>query len=97
MIRPSPRLAAAALTFCLALGACGGGDDDGGDAASGDSVKSLRVLDYYANEPDKTRIAKLLDDCGKTAGVTIQREAVPGDTLIRRSCSRARPRPCPTC
>jgi multiple sugar transport system substrate-binding protein len=84
MIRLSPRLAAAALTFCLALGACGGGDDDGGDAASGDSVKSLRVLDYYSNEPDKTRIAKLLDDCGKANGVTIQREAVPGDTLIQK-------------
>ena len=83
MIRPSPRLAAAALTFCLALGACGG-DDDGGDAASGDSVKSLRVLDYYANEPDKTRIAKLLADCGKANGVSIQREAVPGDTLIQK-------------
>jgi multiple sugar transport system substrate-binding protein len=84
MIRPSPRLAAAALTFCLALGACGGGDDDGGDAASGDSVKSLRVLDYYNNEPDKTRIGKLLDDCGTANGVSIQREAVPGDTLIQK-------------
>jgi multiple sugar transport system substrate-binding protein len=84
MIRPSPRLAAAALTFCLALGACGGGDDDAGDAASSGSVKSLRVLDYYNNEPDKTRIGKLLDDCGKANGVTIQREAVPGDTLIQK-------------
>jgi multiple sugar transport system substrate-binding protein len=84
MIRPTPRLAAAALTFCLVLGACGGGDDDSGDAASGASIKSLRVLDYYSNEPDKTRIGKMLDDCGKTAGVTIKREAIPGDTLIQK-------------
>jgi multiple sugar transport system substrate-binding protein len=84
MIRPTSRLAAAALTLCLVLGACGGGDDGDGDAASGGSVKSLRVLDYYNNEPDKTRIGKLLDDCGKASGVTIQREAVPGDTLIQK-------------
>ena len=56
MIRVSPRWAAAALALPLALAACGGGggDDGGGGAASSESVKSLRVLDYYTNEPDKT-------------------------------------------
>jgi multiple sugar transport system substrate-binding protein len=47
-------------------------------------VKSLRVLDYYNNEPDKSIYAKVLDACGRANGVTIQREAVPGDTLIQK-------------
>jgi multiple sugar transport system substrate-binding protein len=82
MIRPSPWLAAAALAASLALAGCGGDDD--GDAASSGSVKSLRVLDYYNNEPDKTVVGSLLDGCGKANGVTIEREAVPGDTLIQK-------------
>ena len=49
-----------------------------------DSAKSLRVLDYYSNEPDKTVYTKVLDACGKANGVTIKREAVPGDTLIQK-------------
>jgi multiple sugar transport system substrate-binding protein len=75
--------AALAVVLPLALAACGGGggDDKG---SSSESVKSLRVLDYYNNEPDKTVYAKLLDACGKANGVTIQREAVPGDTLIQK-------------
>jgi multiple sugar transport system substrate-binding protein len=83
MIRPSPWLAAATLAVFLAIPGCGGDDDDG-DAASSGSVKSLRVLDYFSNEPDKTVIGNMLDDCGKANGVTIEREAVPGDTLIQK-------------
>jgi multiple sugar transport system substrate-binding protein len=86
MIRVSLRWAAAALALPVALAACGGGGDDdkGGGAATSESVKSLRVLDYYANEPDKTVIGNMLDACGKANGVSIQREAVPGDTLIQK-------------
>ena len=51
---------------------------------SSDSVKSLRVLDYYTNEPDKSIYTKVLNACGEANGVTIQREAVPGDTLIQK-------------
>jgi multiple sugar transport system substrate-binding protein len=82
MIRVSPRLAAVALVVPLALTACGGGG--GGSTASSDSVKSLRVLDYYNNEPDKTVYANVLNACGRANGVSIQREAVPGDTLIQK-------------
>jgi multiple sugar transport system substrate-binding protein len=82
MIRVSPWLAAAALAVPVALAACGG--DDGEDAGASGSVKSLRVLDYYSNEPDKTVIGNMLDACGKANGVTIEREAVPGDTLIQK-------------
>ncbi len=75
----------AALMVPLALTACGGNDGgDKGAASSSNSVKSLRVLDYYANEPDKTVYANVLDACGKANGVSIQREAVPGDTLIQK-------------
>jgi multiple sugar transport system substrate-binding protein len=83
MTRVSLWLAAAAAAVPLALAACGDGDD-GGAASSSSAVKSLRVLDYYANEPDKTVIGNMLDACGKANGVTIKREAVPGDTLIQK-------------
>ena len=80
MTRPAA-IAAAALVLTLA--ACGGGDDGGGSSSSG-AVKSLRVLDYYNNEPDKAFWAGVLDACGKANGVTIERETVPGDTLIQK-------------
>jgi multiple sugar transport system substrate-binding protein len=77
---------AAAVVSALAVAACGGGGGDGAGAGKGSSasVKSLRVLDYYNNEPDKTVYTKVLNACGKADGVTIQREAVPGDTLIQK-------------
>src|SRR4051795_10645461 len=71
----------AAVALPLAVAACGGGGAGKGSSAS---VKSLRVLDYYNNEPDKTVYTKVLNACGKADGVTIQREAVPGDTLIQK-------------
>jgi multiple sugar transport system substrate-binding protein len=81
----------AALTLALAVAACGG-DDGGGE---GGDASTVRVLDYYSNEPDKSTYAKVLDACGKANGVTIQREAVPGDTLIpkvlQQSSSRTLP------
>ena len=83
MIRVSARLGALAVALPLVLGlaACGG---SGGGGSSSDSAKSLRVLDYYSNEPDKTVYTKVLDACGKANGVSIKREAVPGDTLIQK-------------
>jgi multiple sugar transport system substrate-binding protein len=82
---------AVALTLSLALAACGGG---GGGGSSGDAG-SLRVLDYYNNEPDKTIYAKALDACGQQNGVQIVRETVPGETLIpkvlQQSSSRTLP------
>jgi multiple sugar transport system substrate-binding protein len=77
---------AAVAAVSLTLAACGssGGGGSGASSGSSTSVKSLRVLDYYNNEPDKSIYAKVLDACGKANGVTIQREAVPGDTLIQK-------------
>jgi multiple sugar transport system substrate-binding protein len=81
--RSSGLAAAAAVVLPLTFAACGGSDNDNGGSASA-SVKSLRVLDYYNNEPDKTVYTNTLNACGKANGVTIQREAVPGDTLIQK-------------
>jgi multiple sugar transport system substrate-binding protein len=82
---------AAVLAVPLALAGCGGGDKD----SSGGGAKSIRVLDYYNNEPDKGVYAKVLDACGQASGVTIQREAVPGDTLIAKVLQQSSSRTLP--
>jgi multiple sugar transport system substrate-binding protein len=91
-MNPRTRLAAVAvLTLPLALAACGGG----GSTGSGGDASTLRVLDYYNNEPDKSVYAKVLDACGAAQGVTIQREAVPGDTLIAKVLQQSSSRTLP--
>ncbi|MFI7150330.1 extracellular solute-binding protein [Nonomuraea sp. NPDC050022] len=85
---------ASMLTLPLALTACGGGSNGGGSNSGGDS-STLRVLDYYNNEPSKTVWQKAIDACGKQAGVTIQREAVPGATLIQKVLQQASSRTLP--
>ncbi|MFI5690400.1 extracellular solute-binding protein [Kribbella sp. NPDC051586] len=89
----SKRIAAAlagATTVSLLLVACG--DNGGGgqsSSSSGDSVKSLTILDYYNNDPDKSLVQKGLDSCASKLGITIQRETVPGDTLIQKVLQQA--------
>jgi multiple sugar transport system substrate-binding protein len=78
---------ASMLTLPLALSACGGGS--GGGSNSGGDSSTLRVLDYYNNDPGKTVWQKALDACGQQAGVTIQREAVPGASLIQKVLQQA--------
>jgi multiple sugar transport system substrate-binding protein len=87
------RTALPALVAATALGltACGGGGGGGG----GGEVTSLRVLDYYDNEPDNTVYARKLDECGQQAGVTIEREAVPGPQLIAKVLQQASSRTLP--
>ncbi|OZM76987.1 sugar ABC transporter substrate-binding protein [Pseudonocardia sp. MH-G8] len=82
-----------ALVAAAALGltACGGGGGDGG----GGDVTSIRVLDYYNNEPDRTVYAQTLDACGQQAGVTIEREVVPGDSLVAKVLQQASSRTLP--
>ncbi|QNE17203.1 ABC transporter substrate-binding protein [Kribbella qitaiheensis] len=79
---------AGATTLSLVLAACGG---NGGSSStsSGDSVKSLSILDYYNNDPDKALVQKGLDSCATKLGITIQRETVPGDTLIQKVLQQA--------
>ena len=52
-------------------------------------MKSLSILDYYNNDPDKSLVQKGLDSCASQLGVTIQRETVPGDTLIQKVLQQA--------
>jgi multiple sugar transport system substrate-binding protein len=94
-MNPRTRLAAVAvLTLPLALAACGGGGS-GGSSGSGGEASTLRVLDYYNNEPDKGVYTKVLNACGAAEGVTIQREAVPGDTLIAKVLQQSSSRTLP--
>jgi len=73
-------VAALALAAPLALAACGGG---GGSSTSGDAG-TLRVLDYYNSDPNATLWKNAIEACGKTVGMKISREAVPGETLIQK-------------
>jgi len=83
--RKAPAALASILALPLALTACGGSDNgsDSGGAAT------LRVLDYYNNEPGKTVWQKALEACASEAGATISREAVPGATLIQKVLQQA--------
>ncbi len=82
---------ATALVTAATLAACGGG----GAGGSGGPVTSLRVLDYYNNEPENTVYADLLNACGQQAGVTIEREVVPGASLIAKVLQQASSRTLP--
>jgi multiple sugar transport system substrate-binding protein len=53
------------------------------------------VLDYYNNEPDRSVYARTLDACGQQAGVTIEREVVPGASLIAKVLQQASSRTLP--
>lgn len=74
------RAIAALAALPLLLAACGGG---GGSATKSDSG-TLRVLDYYNSDPNKTLWGTALTDCGTKIGMKIQRESVPGETLIQK-------------
>ncbi|MFJ9378140.1 hypothetical protein [Streptomyces sp. NPDC101455] len=87
--RTTPTVALA-LMAPLALSACGSNSGSSGGA------DTLRVMDYYADQPDKGIYAKVLDACGQQNGVKIKREAVAGPSLIPRCCNRPRRAPCPT-
>ncbi|UYO97350.1 ABC transporter substrate-binding protein [Microbacterium sp. M28] len=68
----------------LALAGCSGG----GGTSDGDP-KTLTVLDYYNNEPDKTLVQDLIDQCAAELDLTIERESVPGKDLIQKVLQRA--------
>ncbi|MFF0264994.1 extracellular solute-binding protein [Kribbella sp. NPDC004536] len=88
----SKRIAAAlagATTVSLLLVACGNNGGQSSSGSGGDSVKSLTILDYYNNDPDKSLVQKGLDSCASQLGITIQRETVPGDTLIQKVLQQA--------
>jgi len=73
----------------MGLAACGGG------GSSATNASSLRVLDYYNIEPDKSIYAQMLDACGQQNGVKIEREIVPGANLIAKVLQQASSRTLP--
>ncbi|WP_432507569.1 sugar ABC transporter substrate-binding protein [Kineococcus arenarius] len=83
---------AAVLAVPLLLSACGGGS--GGGTTSGDSG-TLRVLDYYNSEPNATLWNDAIEACGTEIGVEIDREAVPGETLIQKVLQQSSSRTLP--
>lgn len=89
------RLAAVAALAALAplsLAACGGGGTSSSSSGGGSTatVDSLKVLDYYTDEPGKSQIGDMLTACGTSIGVAkIDREAVPGPTLIQKVLQQA--------
>ena len=90
--RRAPAALASLLLLPLALTACG---DDSGDAPGGGDSTTLRVLDYYNNDPGKTVWQKAIEACGQQAGVKISREAVPGASLIQKVLQQASSRTLP--
>ena len=63
------------------LAACGGG---GGTKSGSDDVTTLKILDYYADDPDNGIFAETLEAAAKKVGVTIERETVNGTSLIQK-------------
>jgi multiple sugar transport system substrate-binding protein len=69
--------ALAVLIACAAYGA-----STSAAAAKTTRATSIHVVDYYAFEPDKSVVGGVLNACGKSAGVKINRDAIPGPNLI---------------
>lgn len=49
-----------------------------------DDPNTLRVVDYYNNEPSNTSIQRALDQCAKDIGVDLVRNAIPGEALVQK-------------
>jgi multiple sugar transport system substrate-binding protein len=86
--------AAALATIPLVLASCAGGGAGGGGDAGGDA-DTLTLLDYWNNEPDKTIMQGVIDDCAAQLEVTIERETVPGKDLIQKVLQRSSSRTLP--
>ncbi len=77
------RLAAVTVLAVLIAGAAYGAATSAAAPATARAT-TIRVVDYYANEPDKTIVGGVLNACGKTVGVKINRDAIPGANLIQK-------------
>jgi len=77
--------AMAGILGMVALTACGGsGSGSSGGESGAAYTGSLRVVDYYTDEPDRTIYQTMLDTCATQVGVTVEREAVPGADIIQK-------------
>ncbi|MFL5955725.1 MAG: extracellular solute-binding protein [Gaiellaceae bacterium] len=82
--------ALAVLIACAAYGAA-----TSAAASKTTRATSIRVVDYYAFEPDKTIVGGVLNACGKSVGVKIKRDAIPGANLIQKVLQMASSRTLP--
>ena len=79
------RLRLAALTaLAVLIAAAAYGAATSAAASHTRRATSIRVVDYYAFEPDKSVVGGVLNACGKAVGVKINRDAIPGATLIQK-------------
>ena len=75
----------AALTaLAVLIGGAAYGAATSAAASKATSATTIRVVDYYAVEPDKTIVGGVLNACGKAVGVKINRDAIPGANLIQK-------------
>ena len=63
---------AALAAAALPLAACG---KSGGSTADSSTIK---ILDYYADDPDNGIFQKVLEECAAKVGVPVERESVNG-------------------
>lgn len=82
------------LPAALALTACGNGVEPGVDSSG--RVVSLRVLDYYTNQPDTKIYQRLYAACGNASGSVSTANRWPARAICRVYCSRPRRARCPT-
>ena len=77
------RLAALTVLAVLIAGAAYGASTSVA-APTAAQATTIRVVDYYAVEPDKSIVGNVLAACGKSVGVKINRDAIPGANLIQK-------------
>ncbi|WP_338118416.1 sugar ABC transporter substrate-binding protein [Streptomyces coryli] len=78
-----------ALLAPLTLAGCGGNNGVPDDAGT------LRVMDYYVDQPHKSIYDRTLKACGRRAGVAIEHESVPNASLIPKTLQQAASRTLP--
>ncbi|WP_419999322.1 sugar ABC transporter substrate-binding protein [Streptomyces boninensis] len=83
------RWPALALLAPLVLSGCGGNNGVPDDAGT------LRVMDYYVDEPHRSIYDRTLKECGRRAGVAIEHESVPNASLIPKTLQQAASRTLP--
>src|SRR5258708_13781254 len=75
----------AALTaLAVLIGGAAYGAATSAAASKTARATTIRVVDFYASEPDKSVVGGVLSSCGKAVGVKISRDAIPGATLIQK-------------
>jgi multiple sugar transport system substrate-binding protein len=79
---------ALAASCLLLLAACG-------DSANSNDAGTLTEIDYYNADPQNAVLPGLLQECGKQAGATIQRQTVPQGQLMSKLLVQASSRSMP--